>query len=219
LAKINKFIAFSGIDSAGKSTQIMNIVKYFIGHGEKTKIIWSRGGYTPIINTLKSIIRKITPNSIPEPGKSKYRDKTFNRKWVRILWLNVALIDLIVFYCLYFRWLKYLGYIVIADRYLWDTYIDFELKFKKDSFENTLLWKTLVFLSPSPDSSIILIIPIEESIRRSKLKKEPFSEDFKQRKKRLELYHDLIKKGRWDNVIDGSGPINEVWYNIKNKLE
>ena len=212
-------IAFSGIDSAGKSTQILKVVKYFKSRGRKTKVIWSRGGYTPLFNGFKFILRKTTLNSLPESGNSKRRNKNFNRKWVRILWLNIALMDLIVFYCLYLRWLKILGYIVIADRYLWDTYIDFELKFQKENFEKSILWGILVYLSPKSDSSFLLTIPVDESLRRSNLKNEPFSENLNQRKKRLSLYQDLIKKGKWNHIIDGMRPIDEVWLNIRNKLK
>ena len=73
-------------------------------------------------------------------------------------------------------------------------------------------------MSTRPDPSIILIIPIEESMRRSKLKKEPFSENLIQRKKRLGLYKDLIEKSKWDYIIDGMRPIDEVWYNIRSIL-
>ena len=212
-------ISFSGIDSAGKSTQILKIVEYFKSRGRKTKAIWSRGGYTPLFNIFKSILRKITDNALPRPGDSIHRNKTFKKKWVQVIWLNIALLDMILFYALYFRLLKMWGFIVIADRYLWDTFIDFELKFQKDSFEKNILWKTLVFLSTRPDPSIILIIPIEESMRRSKLKKEPFSENLIQRKKRLGLYKDLIEKSKWDYIIDGMKPIDEVWLNIRNKLK
>ena len=212
-------IAFSGIDSAGKSTQILKVVEYFKSRGRKTKVIWSRGGYTPLFNIFKSILRKITDNALPRPGDSIHRNKTFKKKWVQVIWLNIALLDMILFYALYFRLLKMWGFIVIADRYLWDTFIDFELKFQKDSFEKNILWKTLVFLSTRPDPSIILIISIEESMRRSKLKKEPFSENLIQRKKRLGLYKDLIEKSKWDYIIDGMKPIDEVWLNIRNKLK
>ena len=212
-------IAFSGIDSAGKSTQILKVVEYFKSRGRKTKVIWSRGGYTPLFNIFKSILRKITDNALPRPGDSIHRNKTFKKKWVQVIWFNIALLDMILFYALYFRLLKMWGFIVIADRYLWDTFIDFELKFQKDSFEKNILWKTLVFLSTRPDTSIILIIPIEESMRRSKLKKEPFSENLIQRKKRLGLYKDLIEKSKWDYIIDGMKPIDEVWLNIRNKLK
>ena len=214
-----KLISISGLDSSGKSTQIENIVDFYVNTGKKVKIIWSRGGYTPIFHGFKSIIRKIIPNSLPVPGESKHRDKTFNRKWVRVLWLNIALMDLIVFYSLYFRWLKILGYIVIADRYIWDTFIDFKLKFQKENFEKRILWKILVYLSPRPDSSFLLTIPVDESLRRSNLKNEPFSENLNQRKKRISLYQDLIKKDKWGYIIDGMRPIDEVWSNIRNKLE
>jgi len=216
---LNKIIVLSGIDSAGKSTQIEKIENYLLEKNKKVKVVWSRGGYTPLFNGLKLLIRKIIPRSLPKPGDSEQRNQTFSKKYIRILWLNIALFDIILLYGLYFRILKIMGYVVIADRYLWDTFIDFELKFEKDSFEKTFLWKTLVFLSPRPDRSIILIIPIEESMRRSKLKNEPFSENLIQRKKRLDLYMNLIGKDKWGYVIDGMGSIDEVWSNIRNKLK
>jgi len=212
-------IAFSGIDSSGKSTQIENIVDFYVNTGKKVKIIWSRGGYTPIFHGFKSIIRKIIPNSLPAPGESKQRDKTLNKKWVRLLWLEIALFDMIILYCCYFRLLKVFGYTVIADRYLWDTYIDYKLKLPKENFDRNILWKILVYLSPRPDLSLLLTVPVQESLRRSILKKEPFSENLNQRKKRLDLYKDLIEKGKWHYIIDGMKPIDEVWSNIRNKLE
>ena len=213
------FIAFSGLDGSGKSTQISKVVNYYLKKNFKVKVVWSRGGYTPIFNVLKNILRKPGRNVIPPPGVSKQRDKTFGKKWVRVLWLNIALIDMILFYCLYFRLLKMLGYTIVADRYLWDTYIDFKLKFSEENFEKTILWKILVQLSPAPDYSIILTIPSEESLRRSNLKHEPFSENLFQRKERLTHYQDLIEKGKWDFIIDGLQPIDEVWSNIRQKLE
>ncbi len=212
-------ISFSGIDSAGKSTQILKIVEYFKSRGRKTKVIWSRGGYTPLFNIFKSILRKITGDALPKPGESIHRDKTLKKKWVQVIWLNIAIFDMILFYALYFRLLKMLDIIVIADRYLWDTYIDFKLRYEKENFERNILWRILVYLRPRPDISLILTIPIDESLRRSTLKNEPFSENLNQRKKRISFYQDLIKKGKWNHIIDGMRPIDEVWLNIRNKLK
>ena len=216
LKKYNKFISLSGIDSSGKSTQISHIDKYLTSNGQRTKIIWSRGGYTPLINSFKFIIRKINPKSIPAPGESKHRDRTFKRKWVRVFWLNFALFDMLLYYCFYYRVLKTFGYTVIADRYLWDTFVDFKLKFIEDLFDKNFFWKILVFISPKPDISIILTLPIEESLRRSDLKNEPFSENIHQRKKRFDLYCELIEQGKWGNIIDGTSSIDEVSTKIEN---
>lgn len=215
---LKKIIAFSGLDSAGKSTQILLLEKYFLDKKNKVKVIWSRGGYTPLFNSLKNILRKSGRNVIPPPDESKQRDKTFGKKWVRVLWLNIALIDMILFYCLYFRLLKMLGYTIIADRYLWDTHIDFKLKFSEENFEKIILWKILAQLSPVPNYSIILTIPSGESIRRSNIKNEPFSENLNQRKERLSHYQGLIEKGKWDYVVDGLQPIDDVWAEIRGIL-
>ena len=100
-------ISFSGIDSSGKSTQILKVVEYFKSRGRKTKVIWSRGGYTPLFNIFKSILRKITGDALPKPGASKHRDKTFNKKWVRMIWLDMALFDMTFFTVCILGFLKY----------------------------------------------------------------------------------------------------------------
>ena len=216
---MNKLIVFGGIDSSGKSTQIEKVKTHLLAKNIKVKVIWSRGGYTPLFNLFKTGLKMIIPNSIPKPGESEERNQTFNKKYIRILWLNIALVDMILFYDIYFRILKIFGYTVIADRYLWDTYIDFKLKFNNDNFERGVLWKTLIHFSLSPNLSYLLTIPVDESIRRSNLKNEPFSENLNQRKKRISFYQDLIKKGKWNHIIDGMRPIDEVWSNIRQKLE
>ena len=212
-------ISFSGTDSSGKSTQIDKIIDFYDNKGRKVKIIWSRGGYTPFFNGLKKLIRKSNTNIIPEPGESFERDKYMGKRWLKKIWLYLSLIDMIILYGIYFRILNTVGYVIVADRYIWDSHIDFNLKFTNESLGRLLLWKFLVIVSPHPDVSFILTIPADESLRRSNLKDEPFSEKLIQRKKRINLYMDLITKSKWDYVIDGFRPIDEVWSDIRNKLK
>ena len=56
-------------------------------------------------------------------------------------------------------------------------------------------------------------------MRRSKLKNEPFSENLFQRKKRIKLYKNLIQKNKWNHIIDGMKTVDEVWSNIRKKIE
>jgi dTMP kinase len=214
----NKLITFSGLDSSGKSTQIENLELFFNNNKKKTKVIWSRGGYTPIFNFLKIILRRISSNQLPASGDNKKRDQIFEKSWVSNLWLKIAIIDLIIFYGIYFRLINLLGYTIIADRYLYDTYVDWKLNFKNNEFEITFLWKLLEYVSPTPVASFFLTISVDEAICRSELKNEPFSEDVFTRNQRREIYDKLIRKKHWKFIIDAHGSVNDVWSNIKDKL-
>ena len=99
-------ITLSGIDSSGKTTQINNAIDYYSINKIIFKVIWSRGGYTSIFNRLKHILRKMFKNAIPDAGESPERDKIFKKKWVATLWLNISLIDMIIFYVFFWRDIK-----------------------------------------------------------------------------------------------------------------
>ena len=211
-------ITFSGVDSSGKSTQIDKLLHYNKLNGLKTKFIWSRGGYTKNFNKLKLILRKIFKKKIPKPGNSAQRDKLFKIKFINRFWLILSILDLIYLYGFKFRFFSILGYLVIGDRYLWDTFVDFKIKFENYDFENGILWKILIFVTPKPEYAFVLFLSAEVSLHRSNLKNEPFSENLNTRKKRIKIYLDLINKGKWEYKLNGSRSISEVWGNIKKIL-
>jgi len=214
-----KLITLSGLDSAGKSTQIAILENYLETKNIKKIVIWSRGGYTPLFNLLKYLLRKTTVDKLPRPGKSKERDKAFGKKWIRVLWLHLAILDLIIFYGIYFRLLTLSGFTVIADRFIHDTYVDWRLGFRNENFEDYLFWKILIYLSPEPNVSILLTISVKEALRRSQLKNEEFSESPSTREKRRGFYMELVKEGRWESIVDGSETPENVWSSVKSKLE
>lgn len=51
-------VSFSGIDSAGKTTQIDLLYKYFEEHHIKAKKIWSKARGTPGVLLLKQLVRR-----------------------------------------------------------------------------------------------------------------------------------------------------------------
>ena len=219
LKKNSLLIIVSGIDSSGKSTQIENLSRNFKLNGVKYKVVWSRGGYTSLLRSVKSIVRKIKPSSLPPPRLSNDREQVFENKKIQRLWLALAMLDLIRLYSITLRLYHLMGYNIICDRYLWDTYIDFKINFPCIKFEKWLLWKLLIAATPKPNISLILVISPEESLRRSVLKKEPFSENIEKRKKRYRLYMQLMGEGKWQYIIDGERPINKIWSEIKEILE
>ena len=60
-------VTFSGCDGAGKSTQILELMKAAKENNLSTTFVWSRGGYTPIFQFVKGLLLWVI-------GKKKHRD-------------------------------------------------------------------------------------------------------------------------------------------------
>lgn len=202
-------IAFSGIDGAGKSTQIDLLSKALADQREKPFYLWTRGGYTGPFNYLKKIIRSIVFGRNLPAGRTEERIRILRKPWIRTLWLTLAILDLALVYGIYIRWLQWRRFTVIADRYLWDTWIDFTLNFPGVTFDQWSLWKLLEHFSARPDYVFLLLVPVEESLRRSNLKNAPFPDSETTIRERLVLYTALSKKRDWE-IIDCTRPINDV---------
>lgn len=212
---MSQFISVSGIDGAGKSTQVSNLARYLEQIGETPITMWSRGGYTGGFSALKTLARRFKPGLIPPPGKSPQREVMLHRSWVRRIWLTLALVDLMCIYASQIRWWQLRGYTVICDRYLWDTLIDFRLSFPGENVEAWWLWRLLVWVSPQPDAAFLLTIPVEESLHRSKEKGDAFSEPEEKIRQRYVQYEQLKQKGYWPVIIDATQPTAEVWAEIQ----
>ena len=211
-------IVFSGVDGAGKSTQIDLLKKQITGRRLSVSSVWSRGGYTPGFELLKKSVRIVLGKKSISSGRNEKRDKAMSNSLVSRLWLMIAMLDLLVLYAVIVRIKSFLGRVVICDRYLGDTFIDFSLNFPSSNFEKTWLWKLLVAISPKPDASFLFILPVEESMRRSKLKNEPFPDSKEVLMQRLEIYTTSeLFNDDWVRV-DGLDPISISAGVIKDKV-
>jgi thymidylate kinase len=199
---MKQIIVFSGIDSAGKSTQIDILKKEFISKKTRYKIIWSRGGYTSLFEFMKKLVRLFFGKKLPKPGRNTERQEMFNKKSVSKLWYVLAMLDLIRLYAFTFRLYRFLGITIIADRYLWDTYVDFNISLGNINLSKSILWKIAVLLSPKPRKSILLYVSPEVSFQRSVDKNEPHFDELSVRENRIRYYESLIIEGKWKLVID-----------------
>jgi len=144
--------------------------------------------------------------SIPS-GRTEERKMAFKNPWIRKLWLYLAILDLIFVYGLYIRICRMVGYVVIADRYLIDTWIDFRLNFPDEEIDHWILWKLLDWITPKPDVAFLLLIEVEECLLRSELKNEPFPDSDEVLRKRIFLYESLADQMC---VIDCMRPIDVI---------
>ena len=176
-------ISFSGIDCAGKTTQIELLEKYFRNHNIKYKRIWARGRCTPGVVLLKNIVRK--DKNFDEQGKKKYREKIHKSTRNRRILLILSLLDLYWYFGIYYRFLNVIHKNLICDRYLWDTYIDFIVDYSEFDFEKWIIWRLLPKFVLKPRVSFLFVITPEESIQRGIAKKEAGMQTFAEKRKKL----------------------------------
>jgi len=211
-------ITFSGIDGAGKSTQIRLLTGYFRRFGHKPVYIWARGGYTPLFQRFKCFVRKLPFRAIPPAGQNQERARAFRKAVVRRLWLFLALLDMLLLYAVRVRWLLYRGCTVICDRYLWDTLLDFRVNFPQEQVEHWWTWRLLRRIAPRPDLAFLLLVPVEESLRRSDLKGEPFRDSPEVLGRKVADYQAMADELEW-HVIDCRKSIGEVAGEILHIIE
>jgi len=183
-------IVFSGLDGAGKSTQIDLLKERLSSRDLSVKVIWARGGYTPGFELLKKILRRIAGKKIPPAGPSLVRDAKLKKSSLQKLWLTIALVDLILIWAFYVRFLQMMGFVIICDRYINDTLLDFRRNFPSSGIEKSLGWWFLKLVIPKPNKCFLFLIPVETSIKRSIEKSDPFPDDQDTLVWRLESYVD-----------------------------
>ena len=213
-------IVFSGLDGAGKSTQIEKLKTKLEKKGMTVVVFWSRGGYTPGMELLKRFFRKSKVGIIPAvQGNSKERDSAFKRKGVRLIWLTLSVFDLIWNYGIVLRMKSLNNKIIICDRYIIDTLIDFNWTYPHEEVSEWFLWKLLNKVALKPNSHFILTITVKESRKRSILKNEPFPDTPKILNYRLAEYLSYVSKNKNTHHIDCQRSIESVESQINHFLQ
>lgn len=213
---MRNIISFSGIDSAGKGTQIALLQRYLNERQIRHRVIWARGSWTPGIEVVKRLVR--TDSGFSEEEKEAYRTEArTNPKKQRII-LILSILDLIWYWGIYYRILAWTGTKVICDRYIWDTYIDFKVNFKNFAFDQWFIWKLVEWISPKAQPSFLLYIDAKTSIQRGISKGEIFMETHEVKADKVLWYEKMTGLNKWSDVIDGLESKELVSAKILNKL-
>jgi len=212
-------VVFSGLDGSGKTTQIEILKRKFTAKKMRCKVLWARGGYTPGFEFVKKLLRKIIGKRLAPQGAIVERRAQLNRPFVQNLWLFVAIFDLILFWVVYTRILSMLGFIIICDRYIDDTLLDFRRNFSNSNFERSLIWRLLNYLIPPADECFLFWVPISVSEERSLEKGEPFPDDRDTLEWRLNAYMDETTFASEKYIkIDGQISVEEIAEFVSSKI-
>lgn len=203
--KPNYIVSFSGPDGSGKSTQIALLEAEFERCGLKPVVLWTRLGYTPGFEWLKSMLRRVMGRKLPVRGATKQRAQMMGRSYVRMLWMSIALIDLLMTAAVRVRLHRLRGRAVICDRWVWDSFIDRRLYHNGAPWVDRVIGPVFKLLGAQPCPAIVLMLPLAESQRRSEAKDEPFPDAPEVRAAR-HLEYEAMAADPMFLVIDASQP-------------
>ena len=82
--------------------------------------------------------------------------------------------------------------------------------FPDENVDKWLIWKSMVFIAMRPKKHFVFTIPVEESLRRSKQKEEPFPDSEETLKTRLNDYLVFIDESSNVIHVDGTKKIDDI---------
>ena len=204
-------ITFSGVDCAGKSTQLELLEARLRAEGHRVRTLWFRPGYSKELDGLRAAVRRVRPGALPrsDGADSQRRDEVFQKPTIRRSWVAMALADSLVQYAFKLRTWIARGDVVLCDRYLWDSEMDLRLRFPELKEPVRRAMKGLDVLCPKPDLALLLVLSMEAASQRMAQKDEPFPDPEETRHDRYHRYMSLASSGKFA-VIDAEGSRDDV---------
>jgi thymidylate kinase len=204
-----RLIAFSGVDCAGKTTQIELLVRALERRSERPRVLWFRPGYSRELDALRALIRRLRPGALPTVAQPEQRQQAFARPAVQKTWLAMAGADIVLQLALKVRALVLTGHSVVCDRYLPDALLDLELRFPELVARHRRALEAAVQVCPVPDRWFLLNLPKDEMLRRMELKREPFPDAPEVRDARFAAYQTMTRRSDVI-VVDAAQSIDSV---------
>lgn len=196
-------ITLSGTDGVGKSTQLQKIIVLLESLKIDYRVMYVRGGKTPISKLYRNIIFKHKPNN-----------RNMLLRPMLYIGFLIATFELMYYWDIKIRFLEKKSRVIICDRYIWDTYVDF-CHSDKPWNPNSFFWKLLSKRIAIPDISILYVANTSAINDRLMRKNEQSTLE------KIHLLNTMYESlyGMFDYVIDASEDEECVFEKTKSKLK
>lgn len=221
-------ISISGVDCAGKSTQIERLREYFISQGKTCEVVWYRPGYSKRMQRSKRVVRfglhlirqvagvfRRVPGGVFPKACALHVESDEKKRGSKVpapLWLTSAILDAMVEWGVSLRLQMKKNDVVICDRYFEDGRLDLHFRYPQYSFAEPI-FQAIRAVIPEPDCAFLLWLPYETVLERAEAKREPFPDSSHTRKLRYRAY-DFLRDDEQFQVIDARGSVVEVHQKI-----
>lgn len=192
-------ISFSGLDGSGKSEQVRFLKSWLDRNGISNVVLYSRFGRNKLIGKLRDNFKKFCDYVYLKTGKKEQR-KLFNMLFS--IYIICSIIDIAIFYGIVYRWKSTKSSVILCDRYIWDSYVDFKILCPQSSRWMNLLWGVVDTIAPKAAFSIFLSIPSGIAHDRD-VSRNTYIEPMEKVEARERIYEKLDRQKIWNLSIDG----------------
>lgn len=193
-------IAFSGTDGIGKSTQLEKILNLLEHDSIDYRVKYIRGGCTTFAKLYRHLIAFLGIDS--------------SSTLILKIGLNISIIELIYHWGIKLRWMNRKHRVILCDRYVWDTYVDFVQKY---NYCETGLWDILIRIVPKPNISILYMANEETIIKRLQKKEPHLDNNYYSVKSAMDIYKSI--KYKFDFILNAEKSIDVLFEDTLNCLK
>lgn len=158
--KYPRLIIVTGVDGSGKTTTARFLVKYLKSNGCKTRYVWIKS-----LHTLAFLISRVfeslgwhrviqNPNRVTI-SRFELPDSASHHK----IWPFIEFISVLPWIILRIHLPLFLGFTIVADRYLIDTIVSISIGVRDPLFMNSFLGKLLLRMIPK--EAIIIHLDVD----------------------------------------------------------